>query len=326
MIARLARRSALGAVTLILATALLYAAIRMVPGTPWAEDPSTPPEQIQEWAARHHLDRPLPEGYLMWLGDVARGDLGDSYAVARGEPVSRMILQAAPTSLVLGLLGFGAALAASISLGFAAARRPGGAWDRSWSITLYALSAAPSFWIAAFLQDLFAVRWKCLPLLGAGPIDQPEAGILASIAIRAPYWILPPICLALGSMAFLFRFMRAGLLEAVESPSVRAARARGIPLRLLICRHAFAGTRVHLVTLLGILAPAAIGGSVIIESIFALPGIGRLFFQAVSTRDYPVVMGVGLVMALASVFASALADLLYLAVEPRLRGGHEAPR
>ena len=320
MTGRILRRVLLALTTVLLATFLLYAAIRLVPGTPWAEDPATPQAQIQEWVRSRHLDRGVAEGYLLWLRDVARGDLGASYAVASGERVGALIRRAAPTSLLLGLLGYGTALAIAILLGLAAARRPGGGWDRSWSALLYVLHAAPSFWIAMILQNLVALRLGWLPSFGAGPVDLPR-GAVASVAARVPFWILPPICLALGSMAFMFRFTRASLLDAVRSPYVGGGRARGLPEGLLLRRHAFAGTRVHLVTLVGLLVPSMIGGSIIIESIFGLPGIGRLFFLAVGMRDYPVVMGVGLVMALASIAGSAAADLLYVAVEPRLRGG-----
>ncbi len=323
MIVRLSWRAALGVVTILLATALLYVAIRLVPGTPWADDPSTPQDRIQEWATRHHLDRPPAAGYLLWLRDVASGDLGTSYVVAAGEGVGALILRALPYSLALGVLGFGAAVVVSVAAGFASARRPGGPWDRTWSGLLYLLSAAPSFWIAMLLQDLLALRFGVLPPFGAGPAGGVPEGVLTAAAARIPFWILPPACLALGSLAFLFRFTRATLLDAAGSAYVLSARARGLPEILVLGRHAFAGARIHLVTLAGLLTPSIIGGSVIIESIFGLPGLGRLFFTAVGARDYPVVMGVGLLMAVASIVGSALADILYAAVEPRLRGAPE---
>lgn len=320
MLTRLGRRALLAVLTILLATALLYVGIRLVPGSPWADDPSTPESLVREWARRHHLDRGFAQGYLLWLRAVLEADLGSSYVVASGERVADLIARAAPTSILLGTLGFGTALLLSVALGLAAAGRPGGAWDRATSVLLYILHAAPTFWIAMLLQELFALRLGWLPPFGSGPVDPSGAGGPEWILERIPYWVLPPACLALGSMAFLFRFTRASLLEAIRGAHVRAARARGIPESLLLGRHAFAGTRIHLVTLLGLLVPGIIGGSVIIETIFALPGLGRLLFLAVGARDYPVIMGVGLVMAVASVIASALADMVYLLVEPRLRG------
>ncbi|HXI02220.1 MAG TPA: ABC transporter permease [Candidatus Saccharimonadales bacterium] len=321
MIARIAGRAALALLTLLLSTLLLYVAIRSVPGSPWAHDDATPPERIERWMARHHLDRGFAAGYVLWAGQTLRGDLGTSYSVAEGEQVSTLVRNALPVSLTLGVLGFGAAVIFSLFLGILAARRPGGAGDRLASVSLYILNAAPTFWIALLLQDLLAVRLRWLPPLGAGPLQGSPGGIVGGILARIPFWILPPVCLALGSMAFFFRFSRAGLLDAMRSPHVRAARARGLPETLVIGRHAVSATLVHLVTLMGLLAPAVIGGSVIIERVFALPGLGRLFFEAASQRDYPVVMGVGLVMAVVAIAASAAADMITLLAEPRLRTG-----
>jgi peptide/nickel transport system permease protein len=323
MIARLAGRIGLALFTLVLSTLLLYIAIRVVPGTPWGQDEATPPERIERWMAQHHLDRSFLVGYLLWARQTVRGDMGSSFSVATGEKVSTLIKSALPISFTLGVLGFGAALAFSLFFGILAAHRPGGPGDQLGSLSLYFLNAAPSFWVAMLLQDLFAVRLGWLPPMGSGPLAGEAVAGAPELLQRVPFWILPPACLALGSMAFFFRFSRASLLEAMGSPHVGAARARGLPERAVLGRHALSGAMVHLVTLLGLLAPAVLGGSVIIERIFALPGIGRLFFEAASQRDYPLVMGVGLVMAVVTIAASAAADLLYMVVEPRLRPGSE---
>ncbi len=323
MIPRLAGRLLLAFLTLLLSTLLLYFAIRLIPGTPWAHDDATPPDRIARWMDQHHLDRGFLHGYLLWTRQVLRGDLGSSYTVAAGKDVGSLIASALPVSLALGTLGFGAALGFSLLLGLVAARRPGGPGDRIGSALLYLLNAAPTFWIALLGRDLFAVRLGWLPPLGAAPLDHAEMGLFEGAVASLPFWILPPACLALGSMAFFFRFSRAGLLEAVKSPHVGAARARGLPEVLILGRHALSTTLIHLITLLGLLAPAVIGGSVIIERIFALPGVGRLFFEAASQRDYPLLMGVGLVMAITTIAASAAADVLYMVAEPRLRDGRQ---
>ena len=278
-------------------------------------DDATPAAAIAEWKSRHHLDRSFLVGYGLWAAQILEGDLGRSYSVASGMEVGRLVRQTLPVSLGLGLLGFGAALAVSLALGLLAAGRPRGIADRIVSGALYLLNAAPTFWIALLVQDLFAVRLGWLPPLGAGPLSAEAAGWVA----RIPFWILPPSCLALGSMAFFFRFSRAGILEAMGSPHVAAARARGLPEILVVGRHALSATLVNMITLMGLMAPAVIGGSVVVEKIFALPGIARLFFDGVSQRDYPVVMGVGLVMAVVAIAASGAADILYAAAEPRLR-------
>lgn len=314
MLLRLLRRLALGVTTFLISTFLLYAAIHAVPGGPWDSDETTPGRLILEWERRYHLDESIPRGYLRWLSDVVSGDLGASIALASGVPVLDMVRGAAPTSLVLGTLAYALAFAVALGLGFGSALRPNGLCDRGSSMALYVLSAAPSFWIAISLQRLTVAVIPAggIRLFGADPAEPAASWHGAS-------WILPPLCLALGSLAFLFRYTRATLLDAVSSPYVAAARSRGVPRGLLIRRHAFAGTRIQMVTIMGLLAPSVIGGSVVIETVFALPGMGRLMLDAVGTRDYPVVMGVGVVMTAASIAASVSMDMLYLAVEPRLR-------
>jgi ABC-type dipeptide/oligopeptide/nickel transport system permease component len=321
MLRRLLRRLALGATTFLISTLLLYAAIRAAPGGPWDTDESTPQSLILEWEKRFHLDEGILDGYLRWLSDVVRGDLGASISLASGVPVSGLIRGAAPTSLALGAFAYALAFAVALGLGLGSARRPNGVCDRGSSIALYFLSAAPSFWIAISLQRLTVALLPSsggIRLFGTDPTAPSVTswpGTLSAVAS----WILPPLCLALGSLAFLFRYTRAALLDAVSSPYVFAARSRGVPGGLLIRRHAFAGTRIQMVTIMGLLAPSVIGGSVVIESVFALPGMGRLMLDAVGTRDYPVVMGVGVVMTAASIAASVSMDMMYLAAEPRLR-------
>lgn len=321
MTVRILSRIALALLTAFLSTLLLYLAIRMVPGTSWGMDDTTPPERIAEWNRRHHLDRPYLVGYALWARQVLGGDLGRSYTVASGVEVERLVRITLPVSLTLGLLGFGAAVTVSLGLSMLAARRPGGVVDRVASAILYLLNSSPTFWLALLMQYLFAVRLGWLPPMGAGPLGDPPGSGPAAVLARVPYWILPPACLALGSMAFFFRFSRAGILDALASSHVAAARARGLPEPRVVGRHALSAALVNLITMLGLLAPAVIGGSVVVEKIFALPGMARLFFDGVDKRDYPVVMGVGLVMAAVAIAASALADILSTAAEPRLRTG-----
>jgi len=324
MIARVARRALLGVLTFILTTLALYIAIRALPGTPWGDD-RTQGARIEEWKRSHHLDRGLASGYLAWIEDVTTGEMGTSYSVAAGRSVTTLILDAAPTSLLLGTLGLGLALAVSIGSGLLSAWRPGGVWDRAWSALVYAVNAAPSFWLAIMLQNLFVIRMGLFHSFSAGPLDPPQGGPFTVMTSRAAYWVLPTLCLALGNLAFLFRFTRASLLDSISSPFVFAGKARGLPPSSLVGRHAFADARLHLVTWFALVVPSLIGGSVIIESIFGLPGLGRLFFNAVSSRDYPVVMGAGFVMTAGSVAGSTLADLLYQVVDPRLRSGAGRP-
>src|SRR5262249_51268425 len=150
----------------------------------------------------------------------------------------------------------------------------------------YFLHAVPGFWVALLLQNLVARRLHWLPSFGT-IADAPGGGDAAGFLERARYWVLPPLCLALGNLAFLFRSTRGALLDPSRRFFVVAARARGVPRRLIIARHSLAGVRIHLATWAALAAPSVIGGSVIVEQIFALPGVGRLFLGAVTKRDYP---------------------------------------
>ncbi|HZE89949.1 MAG TPA: ABC transporter permease [Verrucomicrobiae bacterium] len=316
---RVLRRAALASLTFVLATAALYVAIRALPGTPWGDDPLTSPAILQEWRTQHHLNDGVLAGYLAWLRDVASLRLGDSYTVAPGEDVATVIGRAAPTSLALGFLGMSLGLAVSVAAAMGAAARPGSAWDRAWSAFVHVLYAVPGFWVAMILQNLFAQRLHWVPSFGTGGDLSPTGDAAWDLLGRARYWLLPPACLAFGSLGFLFRSTRAGLIDAARSFFVRAGRARGLPRRLLIGRHAFAGVRIHLATWTTLAAPSLIGGSVVVEWVFGLPGVGRLFLNAIGKRDYPLVMGVGVCFIAASIAASAAADVAYEILDPRLR-------
>ncbi|MBI3448107.1 MAG: ABC transporter permease [Acidobacteria bacterium] len=315
---RLLRRATLALVTFLIATATLYVAMRALPGGPWGDDPLIPGPVLQEWRARHHLDDGVVAGYAAWLLDVAAFRLGTSYTVAPGEDVARIIGRAAPTSLALGLLGLGLGLVIAVAAAMAAAAHPGGPWDRGWSGLVYLLYAVPGFWLAILLQNLFAQRLHWVPLFGSGSDLRPTGVAAADLLARARHWLLPPLCLALGSLALLFRSTRAGLLDASRSLFVRAGRARGIPRRSLIARHAFAGVRIQLATWAALAAPSLVGGSVVVEKIFGFPGVGRLFLAAIEKRDYPLVMGIGVCLIGVSVLASAAADAAYEVLDPRL--------
>ncbi|MFQ5700976.1 MAG: ABC transporter permease [Acidobacteriota bacterium] len=316
----LARRCLLMAASLILITATVYGAVRLVPGEPtWGRDPGASPH-VQAWLRSMHADEPIPVGYLDWLGGLARLDLGVSLSVQPGRPVAEIVLDALPFTVTLGLLAFFLIMTISIPLGVLSAWRPSSLGARAGTILLYVLHALPTFWIALALQSVIAGRLGLLPLLGAGPAGQggPETGSLALMA-NARYWILPTVGITLGSLAFVTRFCRTTLLDAVHRPYARAARARGAADARVLSRHGLANTAVPLISLAGLILPAILSGSVLIETIFALPGLGRLFYLAASLRDYPIVMALALLAALATLAANLAADLLYRLVDPRVR-------
>jgi len=331
MLRHFVRRLLASAATLVVITCVMYTVIRSLPGEPFAGD------EDQGGAARGeafpgsaHTGEPLPIGYAMWLADVARLDLGHSLSVQPGRPVASMLAEAIPYTLALGAFSLTLTLGLAIPLGVLSAWRPESLASRGGGWILYGLHALPAFWIALALQQLVAGTWRMLPPFGAGPLVGSEAGAPGMME-RLPYWILPTLAVSLGSLAFVIRFCRAGLLEQTATEVVRAARARGAGQARVLWIHALAGCAVPLVSLLGLMLPGVVSGGVLVESIFALPGVGRLFFTAASRRDYPVVMAVSLLTGVATLGANLLADTLYGVVDPAMRrqpaaGGPPTPR
>ncbi len=312
-----ARRLALSGATLLAVTALVYLCLRMLPGRPtWGEDPDWSP-QLEAWLAAAHVDDPIPVGYARWLADLVRLDLGVSIAVQPGRPVASLIAAALPFTVQLGILSLAAGLALSLPLGIAVAWRPDSPAARAGTTVLYGLHALPVFFLAATLQQM-AVRlgFPSLYLPGGG---RPHGA--DDLIAGASVWILATAAVTLGSLAFLVRFCRSSLLEAVASPFFRAARARGAGEGRALCRHALAHTAVPLLSLLGLTLPGVLSGSVLVEQIFGLPGVGRLFIRAATRRDYPVVMALAVLTAGATIAAHLVCDLLYRRADPRMAGG-----
>ena len=263
----------------------------------------------------YHLDEPILTRYGQWLLRLCRWDLGESLLDHR--PVTSTLRRTAARTLSLNLLALSLALAISIPLGTRWAVTAGSMRDRVGTVFLYLLYAFPGFAAALILQYLFAVRWRLLPLQGVSSLPA-AAPPLQKTWDLASHLVLPVVCLAYGSLAYLARFTRASVLEGLHSPYVDAARARGVDERVLIWKHAFRNAVVPLVTLLAALVPALLGGSVLVETIFSWPGMGRLYFESLLNRDYPVVLALTVVTALLTLAGSLLADILYCIADPRV--------
>jgi len=261
------------------------------------------------------LDRPLPERFVQWLGRVARFDLGESFVDRR--PVSERIREALPATLALNGLALLLTLALAIPIGVAAGGRPEGPFDRTSAVMLFALYSTPVFWAALLLQTLLSVKLGWLPLYGVSSDAAPEG--LAGLADRLAHLALPVTCLTYGSLAFVARLVRSGVAEARSQDFVTAALARGLSRRQALWRHAFRNALLPVVTLLGLLLPGLLSGSVIVERIFAWPGLGRLYFDSILSRDYPVVLGLSLIGGLVTLVATLAADIAAAFVDPRLR-------
>lgn len=322
----IAARALLSGVTLLVITMGVYAGVRALPGTPaWGDDADARPN-VQGWLERQHASDPLPIGYLRWLADLARLDLGISLSVQPGRPVIDLIGAALPSTCILSSLAILITLGVAIPLGGHAAARSRSPVSRVISGLLYVLHALPVFVVALLLQHVVAGRMGILPALGPPPerVVAQAAGAWLFAAIS--HWVLPVLTLTVGSLAFAIRFCRTVILEGLEQRWAEAARARGAHTSRVLRRHALLHAAFPLISLFGLMLPGVIGGSVMIEHLFALPGMGRLFFTAVGRCDYPVVMAVSLLVATATILAGFVSDALYRVVDPRLRGPRDQSR
>jgi len=311
---RIAARLATGTLTLLLVTMLVFGLIQLAPGSPLAssDDGLLPLSSADRSAleAYYGFDRPLSVQYTSWLGALLRGDLGSSIRDRR--PVADKIAERLPVTLSLNALALLFIVTLSVPIGAAAALNPGSVVDRWSAGATYLLYAVPVFWAALLLQRLFAVKLGWLPLYGSGG----AAGVP-----RLAHLVLPVTCLTYGGLAYVSRFVRTNLIESTRLETVLSARARGLTRFAILVRHGFRLAAVPLLTLAGFLIPALFAGSVIVETVFQLPGLGWLFIDAAHQRDIPVLLGVTLVSGTATLAGILIADVTYALADPRVRRG-----
>ena len=300
------------AFVLWLVTIIAFVMIRLAPGDPSAvmlgSDAS--PKAVAEFRAAYGLDRPIPVQYLAWLGHVVRGDLGMS--IYLGRPVTTAILERLPISLTLTLSAFAIAVVLGICLGLIAAY-----WHDTWVDRLVSVVAAlglsmPSFWLGICLIYLFAVRWPVMP---SGGFVEPWIDPGKSFR----HLLLPAFALGYLQSGLIARMTRASMLEALRGDFVRVARSKGVGEFRVVVKHAFRNALIPVLTVTGITLAVMFGGAVVIETVFTLPGVGRLLVNAVVRRDYPVVQGTLLVVAAWYVVVNIAVDVLYTVSDPRIR-------
>lgn len=321
MIGYVLRRLLLAIPTLFGITVIVFLLVHLAPGapTPGGADAlrRSSGHAAEEMRRLYGLDRPLDEQFSLWMRRVVRFDLGESFVDHR--PVAERIREALPHTLLLNGLALVFAFAFAIPLGVAAGGRPDGAFDRISAATLFALYSLPTFWAALLLQTLFSVQLRWLPLYGVAA-DAAPAG-LHGVLDRLAHLALPVTCLTYGTLAFVARLVRSGVAEARASDYVLAARARGASRGQALWRHALRNALLPVITLFGLLLPALLSGSVIVERIFAWPGLGRLYFDSILSRDYPVILALSLLSAFATLVATLVSDIAAAAADPRVRDG-----
>jgi peptide/nickel transport system permease protein len=299
--------------TLFFVSVLIFGLQQLLPGDPAiamaGEDRD--PNVVAYLRAKFHLDEPLPVRYWYWVNGVFHGDLGDSVRIQK--PVVELIVEKLPVTIELAVLAMAIALTIGISAGIVSAVYKDSKWDYAANIfALWGLST-PNFWLGILLILLFAVNLGWLPASGyVSPFEDLKAN-LASM-------IMPAFVLGNAIAAVLMRHTRSAMLQVLSSDYVRTARAKGLDERVVILRHALRNALIPIVTLGALQFGELLGGAVLTEQVFSIPGFGKLIVDAVFNRDYLVVQGVVLFTATAYITLNLLADIAYFAINPRMRG------
>lgn len=312
---RFVARRILEAIPLLFGIALLsFIFMQLAPGGPdalFARNGRMSQEQLDNIRRSMGLDRPAYEQFLVWFTNILRGNLGVSYSHFR--PVSEVIGEVFPNTVILMTAGLIISLICALVFGIAAARRPYGFFDVTTSFVSYFGLAMPVFWFALMLQLLFAVRLGWLP--SAGMYSAQGGGGLLDLL---KHLALPAITIAIGSIAGWSRYMRSSTLEQLSQEYVRSARSKGLSEGRVMTGHVIRNALIPLVTVIGIDVPLYLTGAVLTETVFSWPGMGRLFFDSLTVRDYPVLMGILVLGAVLIVVGNLVADLIYGLLDPRI--------
>ncbi|RCW49919.1 MULTISPECIES: ABC transporter permease [unclassified Halanaerobium] len=302
---------------LLLVTVLIFSLIHLTPGDPalMMLGQEASPEALEALRARMGLDRPLVVQYFSWLKNVVKGDLGTS--IRDNRSVAEAIFKKIPITLELALLGILISIVIAIPAGIISAVKKGTVFD--YSSTLIALGgiSMPSFWVGILLIYLFAVQFKILPPSGyISPFED--------LSQNLKLMIMPSLSLGIRMAAVTMRMMRSSLLNVLQSDYVRTAAAKGLPEFVVILKHAVRNSLISVVTVIGLQMSAFLGGAVITEQIFAIPGFGRLVVQSIFNRDFPMLQGSILIMAIMVIFVNLAVDITYSFLDPRISiGGGE---
>ncbi len=303
---RLVLRRVLAAIpTLLVIITLSFFMLRAAPGGPFTEARRLPPQVLANLERMYHLNEPVWEQYGRYLTHILRGDFGPSY-VYRSTTVNALIEQGLPVDLTIGGLALALALLIGMPLGILAALRQNTAWDYVSMAGAMAGISVPTFVVAPLMILLLAVKAHWLPA-GSWSNGAPD------------HLVLPVLALALPLIAYVARMMRGSMIEVLNSPYIRTARAKGLPERTVILRHALKPALMPLISFLGPAVVNTLTGSIVVEEIFGLPGIGRFFVDGALNRDYTLVMGVTILYAMLIIAFNLIADLLYGVLDPRAR-------
>ncbi len=327
------KRLLLAVMTLTLILFISYALCRLAPGEP-ASSQAMAESQVSQLNSEKgaltrnsalyeklHLDKPVITGFALWLkGVLLHGDFGTSAVIDPGKPVMSLIADRLPPTLSLNIFALIFTCTASIVIGVYSAVYADSWFDRGTALALFLLYSAPAMWVGLMLQALFCEGglWPLFPLKGLSVPEPLRMGIWELVYRTAQYYVLPVICLSYAGLAGLSRYARNGMLEVLGSDYIRTARAKGVPESSVIWHHAFGNALITLITLFGNILPSLISGSVLVEYIFSIPGMGAFSLAALNSRDYPVIMAIFAISGALTLAGGLISDLLYQAADPRV--------
>jgi len=315
-------RRLLGIIPILFGITLIsFAVIRLAPGEPVSIEsslnPRVSPEVRQRLIKIYGLDKPLHVQYGEWLSRLVRFDFGRSFSDSR--PVIDKILERLPLTAGINALSLFIILLFGIPLGTRCALKEGRVFDKIMIVLVFLGFTVLSFWLALLLMNLFGIQLGWLPISGIVSLDHEYMNFFQKCVDLAGHLVLPVFVLSLGGLAGITRYMRSSMLETLSRPYIYTARAKGLPERTVVYKHGLRNAVLPILTILGLSIPGLLGGSVIFESIFSIPGIGRLFYEAVMMRDYPLIMAEVVLGAVLTMLGNLLADIGYALVDPRIR-------
>ncbi len=305
-------------------TIISFGMMHLAPGEPSVVggefNPKVSADDIERLRAYYGLDKPLHEQYWNWLKRLALLDFGNSFS-ADARPVLDKVAERLPVTLWINILAMLLILAIAIPIGVASAVRQNSWFDRGMTIFVFVGFAIPSFWLGLLLMIWLGVNTNLLPVSGIHDYGWQQMSFIGQQLDLMKHLILPVFVSAIGGLAGMSRFMRSGMLDVIRADYITTARAMGVSEHSIRYRLALKNAMLPIITLLGLSIPGLIGGSVIVEQLFSIPGMGLLFYEAVLSRDYPLVMGITVIGAVLTLFGNLLADLSYAWADPRIRHG-----
>jgi peptide/nickel transport system permease protein len=303
-------------------TLISFFVIHLAPGSPTdlqtQMNPKVSTEAIQRLRAFYGLDKPLHVQYLIWLKKLIKLDFGNSFSPDNRKVIEK-IAERIPVTIMINVLSLFLILIVAVPIGVLSATHQNSFFDKFTTVFVFVGFAVPTFWLALLLMILFGVQLGWLPISGIKSLGYEPSSLFMIILDRTKHFILPVLLSAFGGLAGFSRYVRSNMLEVIRQDYIKTARAKGLSERTVVYHHALRNALLPVITILGLSVPGLIGGSVIFETIFAIPGMGQLFYWSVMSRDYPVIMGILVIGAFLTLIGNLLADLSYSLADPRIR-------